>query len=304
MADAICKPNFFIVGAPKAGTTSLYQYLSQHPDVFMSPNKEPCFLAPDFSSPSYPSSEEAYLQYFRGGKGRRRIGEATTSYLYSKEAAERIQQFAPGSKIIAMLRNPVDLVVSLHAQYLKMGVEDIADLDKALHAEEDRRMGRRLPAGLKLPKEYLLYREVPKYCEQIRRYYRVFGRDNVHTMLFDDFKHDVKGEFARVCNFLEIPVICPSEFTIENPGQTPRSVMLQHILISRLPRAVAPILPIIPPPVRRSLKGMYRYLVRVNLRQGKREMYAATREMLREYYRDEIAELGNMLRRDMTAWLN
>jgi hypothetical protein len=111
------RPNFFIIGAPKSGTTSLYEYLEGHPDVFMSPVKEPFYFSPDVSTGArqrylYAPDHAAYLELFASAAAEARIGEASTTYMVSHEAPELIGAFAPDALLIAMVRNPVDMVHS------------------------------------------------------------------------------------------------------------------------------------------------------------------------------------------------
>ena len=138
-------PNFFIVGAPKCGTTALYAYLAQHPDVFMSDPKEPHYFGSDldFRYRRRPSDQQ-YRSYFAGAGDRRRIGEGSVWYLYSECAADEIGQAVPDARIIVMLRDPVEMIPSLHSQFVYNGHEDLALAD-ALAAEEDRAQGRRIP---------------------------------------------------------------------------------------------------------------------------------------------------------------
>src|SRR5687767_1010670 len=103
------KPNFFIVGAPKCGTTSLYEYIRVHPEVFMPDRKEPAFFCSDFYKPRR-MKEEEYLSLFREAGSAKWIGEASTWYLYSDKAREGIKAFCPDARIIIMLRNPVDMM--------------------------------------------------------------------------------------------------------------------------------------------------------------------------------------------------
>ena len=305
MSDTTCRPNFFIVGAPKSGTTSLHNYLSQHPDVLMSKNKEPCFLAPDFYSPVYPQTEEEYLRCFEGYSGESRVGESTTSYLYSKMAARRIHKFVPNAKIIAMLRNPVDMIASLHAQYLKIGIENISRFEDALEAEADRRVGKRIPSGFKYPIEYLLYREVGKYSEQLRRYFSEFGRKDVHIIIFDDFRQDTEGEFIKVCEFLGISVNNKINFTAHNPARTPRFVMLHRAAFRMkfIENAIVQWLrPIVPSQLGKVLWSIYRTPVKLNMKIGRASVDHKTRITLASYYKHDIKELEMLLGRDLEGW--
>ena len=113
------KPDFFIVGAPKCGTTALYTYLKQHPEIFMSPQKEPQFFANDvLGDRRHTCTWAEYLSCFAAARGAKRIGEASVAYLGSPCAPKQIKMFNPAAKIIIMLRNPVDMMHSLHNQRL------------------------------------------------------------------------------------------------------------------------------------------------------------------------------------------
>ncbi len=305
MSDLTCKPNFFVVGAPKSGTTSLHMYLAQHPDIFMSSPKEPFYLAPDLTTPDYPQTDEEYLRYFQGYNGERRVGESTIFYLYSKMAARTIQEFAPNSKIIAMLRNPVDMVTSLHAQHLKVGVEDILRLQDALEAETDRRQGKRIPKGIRMAKECLLYRDIATYTEQLERYFSVIGRDNVHIVIFDDFKRDTASEFAKVCRFLGVSPDFKPEMLVHNPAQTPRSFRF-HRAFSRLTPVVVGIgerlRPIIPNRLLKLTWRIYSIPRNLNLKVGPPVTDAETQQALIAYFKQEIRDLEILLKRDLSCW--
>lgn len=305
MTSSTCRPNFFIVGAPKSGTTSLHNYLSQHADVFMSVTKEPCFLAPDLLSPGNPQTEEEYLRCFLGHNSESRVGESTVFYLYSQLAARRIHDFEPNAKIIALLRNPVDMIASLHAQYLKTGQENISRLEDALESESDRSQGKRIPKGFRRPNDCLLYREIGKYSEQLKRYFHEFGRENVHVILFDDFLRDTTGEFAKVCKFLGISADFTPTFTIHNPAQTPRSVVLHRsaVFIKIIEKSIVRWLrPIVPSGPAKLVRRILCIPWKLNMKRGRALVSIETRKELLAYYEQEIRDLERLLDRDLSCW--
>src|SRR5262249_50339658 len=151
------KPDLFIVGAPRCGTTAMYTYLGQHPDIFMSARKEPHFFGTDFSSPALDRDEQTYLALFTGARNETRAGEASVFYLCSRRAAKEIHAFSPSARIIIMLRNPVEMMYSLHSRHVLTGNEDINDFGTALAAAAERKRGLHLPATFP-PVEFLLYR--------------------------------------------------------------------------------------------------------------------------------------------------
>src|SRR5436305_11321933 len=148
-------PDFFIVGHHKCGTTALYEMLKRHPGAFLSPIKEPRFLADDMRSRFAPRSGrqqhlpqtlEEYLALFAGAQPDQRIGEATPSYLFSKTAAANIAELQPAARCIAILREPASFLRSLHMQLVRSHVETEADLQRALALEPERAAGRHVPA--------------------------------------------------------------------------------------------------------------------------------------------------------------
>src|SRR6187551_2293912 len=146
------RPDLFIIGAPKSGTTSLYEYLEGHPEVFMSPVKEPGYFSGDVNREhrrrfSYPADEAKYLALFADARDEKRLGEASTRYILSPAAAAQVKDFQPDARIVAILRNPVEMIHSLHGELVSTGDEDITDFAEALAADHDRAEGRRLPPG-------------------------------------------------------------------------------------------------------------------------------------------------------------
>ena len=133
-------PNFFIVGAPKCGTTAMNDYLDQHPDVFMA-HKELHYFGNDLQVKNR-ISEQEYLQHFKDAVNEKIIGEASVWYLFSATAAKEIKSFSPDAKVLIMLRNPVDVIYSLHSQHLYDGNEDVLDFESALALDDERKAGR------------------------------------------------------------------------------------------------------------------------------------------------------------------
>src|SRR5438093_448879 len=141
------RPDFFIVGAPKCGTTAMYAYLRQHPQIFMPFHKEPLFFGSDLTTRYGRMSLEEYLALFADASRGQRIGEASAWYLYSATAAAEIKAFAPDAQIVVMLRDPVEVMRAQHSQLLFNMQETLTSFAEALAAEADRRAGRRLPPG-------------------------------------------------------------------------------------------------------------------------------------------------------------
>jgi len=231
-------PNLFIVGAPKSGTTSLYEWLRNHPDVYMSPFKEPCYFARDLAWETsgyylrYGVDRDRYLALFEDADGAPRVGEASTRYLYSQDAPALIASDARNPRIVVMLRNPVDMIASLHAHKVASGTEDLADLADALAAEEDRRHGRRIPRDSN--PRLSTYTDRARFGEQLARWFDVLGRERVHVMILERVMREPAAQFRDLLTFLEIdPEYRPSSFAAHNPAHVGRAGLVGSLARSR-----------------------------------------------------------------------
>ncbi|MGH7503037.1 MAG: sulfotransferase family protein [Longimicrobiales bacterium] len=295
-------PTFFIVGAPKSGTTAVYQFLRAHPQVFMPNFKEPNFFCADFCA-TYPYAvrdQGMYLSLFSAASAETQIGEASVWYLYSREAAAAIRRFNPDARIIAMLRNPVDAMHSLHAQRLWSGNEDIHDFRKALEAECDRSRGRRLPPAVQIP-EGTLYRRVFRYAEQLQRYIDVLGRDKIHVVIYDDFRALPDETYREILRFLGVEDAFQPQFQVINSRRRIRSSRL-HGLMLRPPKAVQRTMQLVLPPEFRA-KVYWRIMDAVVAKKGGAPLDPELRAELTEECAPDIGRLGDLLGRDLTFWL-
>jgi hypothetical protein len=228
-------PDFFLVGAPKSGTTAMFEYLGRHPDVFVPRKKEPTYFARDLDEGTaagrryFVRDLDRYLELFEGWRGEQRIGEASVWYLYSEAAAAGIKEFSPEARIIVMLRSPVEMMHALHSQRLASGAEDIAGFAEALAAESDRAEGRRIPKNAFVTKG-LLYRQVASYSRQVERYFETFGRERVHVLVFEEFTRDTPAAYRTVCEFLGIDASFRPQFDLVNPNTVVRSRLLRDLL--------------------------------------------------------------------------
>jgi len=228
------KPNFFIVGAPKCGTTSLHEYLQRHPDVFMPFYKEPHYFGSDLVGSRFTqfrNKPEKYLRLFRDANNEQRIGESSPWYLVSQHAAKEIKAYDPNAKIIMILRNPVDMMYSMWSQFRYSGNEQIEDFEEALAAEPLRRQGKQIRRAAHCVTG-LFYTEMASYSEQVKRYFDTFGRDNVHVIIFDDFKSDTAAIYKNVLNYLELDDDFETEFDVVNPNKEVRVEWLQKAILS------------------------------------------------------------------------
>jgi hypothetical protein len=297
------RPDFFIVGAPKAGTTAMYAYLRTHPQLFLPERKELRFFGRDLElRDRRPLSMPEYLAYFEAAPEGTLIGTAYVWYLFSRSAAAEIAQFNRAARIVVMVRNPLDLLPALHSEHLSNGNEDIPDFTAALDAQDDRRAGRRIPPHAHLP-QGLQYTDVPRFTEQISRYQAAFGAERVHVVVFDDFAASPAEAYAATLRFLGVrDDLRPASFEVVNPNKRLRSEWLRHLLARppELPRRL--IRRAIPASIRRAA---YERVKRHNVVAAPRpEVPPHTRDRLREMFRDEVRSLSGPLGRDLGHWLD
>jgi GrpB-like predicted nucleotidyltransferase (UPF0157 family) len=280
------RPNFFIVGAPRCGTASMYAYLKQHPEIHVSVDKEPHFFGSDLTpQPGTIREEDLYLQLFAGAGDRPRLGEASVWYLSSQRAPFEIRAFAPAAKIIILLRDPPQMAYSLHSLYTRTGNEDLPGFDAALAAEPERRRGNRIPPGAYFP-EGLLYTDAARYAAKVERYFEVFGRENVHCVLFDDFVRDTAAVYRRTLEFLGVDPRFEAELDPRRAGQQIRMMAVRQLRQ-------------LPPELMR----------RIRFKEMKQHDYsprcplpADLAARLRELFADDVARLGALLGRDLGDW--
>lgn len=293
------RPDTFIVGVFKAGTTTMWQNLRKHPQVFMSEVKEPMYFGQDLTARYRRMTEAEYLALFKDAREDQRAGEASPWYLYSNSAAREIKDFNPDARIIVMLRNPVDVMYSNHSQVVFNLREDITDFAEALAAEPDRAAGRRIPVDTLRP-EVLLYRRSVRFPEQVSRYLDVFGRERIHFVVFDDLAKDAKAVYRAAFEFLGVDPNFEFEATVENTNRTPRSRLIQRMIFAP-PRQLRPIYGRL-----RSVPYLHRIRDRVargNVQPVKRQpMDPELRRQLTEEFKPQVEELGRLIGRDLSAW--
>ena len=211
-------PNFFLIGAPKCGTTSLSLYLKEHPEVFISEPKEPHFFSDDINNGGI-KDLTGYLDCFKGAQVECEIiGDASTLYLYSKNAINNILKFNPESRFIIMLRNPLEVAFSFHQLALKIFGETETDFERSWDLQEVRKQGKKIPRGF--PDHKLLcYGEIARLGFQVDRLLSIVDSDRVHYTIFDDFRENTKKEYQNVLRFLGVDPSYQPVYYVHNPTQ-------------------------------------------------------------------------------------
>lgn len=298
------KPDLFIVGAPKCGTTALHRYLSQHPDIYMSEPKEPNYFGSLIAS--FAKSDEQYLQYaFSGWQDEKVAGEASPWYLACPSSAERIKAFNPRAKIVIMLRNPVEMMYSLHSELVFAGSEREADFARALDLEPARLRGE-LAMTDSSPPTKLAYRWISSFPDQVRRYLDCFGHEQVMVVLQEDMSADTEGTYRAILTFLGVDTGHVPDFPRVNANKETRSRILRKLLmhppgwLRALARSI----------VRNDMlqhrirHGMRMLNLRLNAKAVKRKvLQQELRAQLIEEKGQEVAALAAMLDRDLSHWL-
>ena len=291
-------PDFFLVGAPKCGTTALYDFLGQHPDIFVPAEKELLFFARDLSFPTR-LSEEEFLAHFAGRETESRCGTAHTSYMQSQTAAAEIGDARPDARIIAMLRDPAEMLPSWHSELLYETIEEIPDLEGALDAEADRRTGRRIPRSAHNSYvEALYYSEVARYAEQLQRFRDVFGSSQVHVILHEDLRDRPEETYGNVLAFLGVDTVFTPRFASHNVNKRVRSRVLQRAIFATSAPGHRAIRNLIP-------RRLRQRILSANASPAQREpLSAAAKARIVSCYRDEIDRLQILIGRDLNGWLN
>jgi hypothetical protein len=297
-------PNFLIVGAAKSGTTSLYCYLRQHPEIFLSANKEPKFFSSlvlkfplrgpgdDFvEQHRMVKSWDVYRQLFADVGGAKAIGEASTDYLYyGRQAIPHIRQYLGDPRIVILLRNPVDRAFSSWRHLRRDGREPEPSFENALDAENERKL---------LNWEFIwYYKDVGLYAAQVRAYLEGFS--HVHVCLFDDFVARSQETLRAIYRFLEVDESFEADTSLVfNPAAAGGGSWLARRLTTTTGsgnmRTIAP---------RAGFRsGLGRHLVDLVLRSSSETMPPSVRTRLQTAYRDDVTRLSTLLGRDLSHWL-
>lgn len=298
-------PNFLIIGTAKAGTTSLYRYLRQHPDVFMPEVKEPRFFAyaeepPAMKGPGDARTNrtsgavytiEAYRGLFDGVTDERAIGEASPNYLYSATAPRLIHTHLPDVRLLVLLRNPVERAYSHFLHLVRSGREPLRDFGAALDAEDER-----VARGWEWSWHYT---RMGFYHTHLTRYLDVFDREQLTIRLFEDFKADPVAFSQEIFRVLGIDdaFVPDTSLRYEKTG-VPRSNRFQRFLhnpdnlLRRLSRYV------LTEPVRERILTVMK-----NVNLSKPPLAPAVRTRLVETFREDVLRLQDLLDRDLSTWL-
>lgn len=298
-------PNFFVLGAAKAGTTALYHALAQHPDIYMSPVKEPHFFAfegepPLFAGPLGDSYRRrtvwqagAYAALFAAATSQRAIGEASVGYLFMSHAPGRIRRQLPASRLIAILRQPADRAYSSYLMMRSRPLDPAATFEEALAQEARGAREGWLPV--------FRHKELSHYCAYLGRYYALFPAEQIKVCLYEDWQSQPLALLQDIFRFLRVDDSFIPQIPRSNVSYTYRSHGFHQF--ARRPQGLDPILH---PLLVRARSGLLRVLRWVDKRWNvitPPPIQPETRTRLTAEFREEILRLQALTDRDLSHWL-
>jgi hypothetical protein len=288
------EPNFFILGAPKCGTTSLAAWLAAHPAVYIPPIKEPAHFAADLKA-ARPGLQEYQALFSPAGNVHSAVGDASTCYLFSRVAVSSILKRVPDPRFIVCLRNPMEMARSLHQQELFGLNEDARNFEDAWGLQETRRAGQNIPRTCSEP-WLLRYEARCLLGEQVERLLQQTGRERVLFLFLEDLHADPRKQHRRVLQFLDLPDDGRVHFPVLNRAKETRSRLLKEgvTYLSELRWSLG---------MRRHF-GIRPTLEKWNTREVSRKaLEEETKRKLRNCFAEDILKLGVLLNRDLTHWL-
>ena len=281
------KVGIFIVGAPKAGTTSLHYYLNEHPEILMSSVKEPDFFSDKeivdqglYYGTSRINTSQKYHNLFSDNKEEKIFGESSVSYLYYPEVPKRIKKYNTEAKIIIMLRNPVDRAFSHYLMDFRLGL--LSDRFEDVFNKKE---------GLKFQQYFLL----GNYYSQVKRYFDAFSKENVHIIWYSDFKKDAEKEVQKVFKFIDVDSNYKVSFeTVHNSFSMPKNKIIRNIYsIVWLRKLLSFLFP----------STFVGFIKSTLFKKGnKPKIPTEIRKIFTEYYLDDICKLEELLSINLSEW--
>jgi hypothetical protein len=286
-------PNFFIVGTPKAGTTSLYHYLEEHPDIYMSPIKETNYFSYDeiksqglFYNEEHISSLHQYQEQFEEVKDEKAVGEASVSYLYYPLVPSKIKKFNPEAKIIIVLRNPVDRGFSHYLMDKRLGFVSISYEDIVWKNSQH-------------PQSKLYYQQyvsLGQYYEQVKRYLEVFDAKQVKILFYEDIVRDIQKVVRELYAFLNVDVtFSPDTQQQHNVYSSPKNFFIEKLYAQKEIRTI----------VKKIFgENIQQQVTHLFFRKEKPVLNEKLKLDLIEVYKTNVYKTSDLLQKDLTFWLH
>lgn len=288
--------DFFIIGTPKSGTTAVYEFLKEHPDIYLPSMKEPHFFADDLGGyKAHKEKNDFYSLY--AGQEKKIKGDASIFHAYSETAIKKIKKSHPNTKLIYMIRNPCEAVPSFHSQLLFTQDETVNDLSKAWNLIAQRKNNKNIPKTCRAPK-ILRYDKIYEYATQYKKILSEFDKESVLVIIYDDFKKDPDKEMRKIYQHIGVKYSAPNVRVI-NPNTVNKYDFLARLL--RHP-------PVWLRSIKRKILGkgptkIYYKLLEINTIEKKRaKLQESVKNEIKECYKDEIREIQELLCIDLSEW--
>lgn len=291
-------PNFLIIGAAKSGTTSIAQYLKQHPKIYISPIKEPYFFSFEGNIPNFKGSNDSetfahlvtnlddYENLFKEVSDEIAIGEASVSYLHIPSTAQNIFHHLPQVKILVVLRNPVDRAYAHFLHQIRDGHESQTDFAKALEAEEKR-----------IQDDWMFswfYKNNGFYFKQLSFYTKLFDPSQIKVWLYEDLQQDAIGLLQDMFRFLEVDETFTPDLSVRyNISGIPKNKAIFKFIDH-------------PSPIKKLIRPLFPPVLRQKIRTQALQKPSLSNEIRQELigvYRDDILQLQDLINRDLSSWL-
>ena len=294
-------PNFIILGAAKSGTTALYHYLQQHPQIYLSPIKETEFFAFEGEDLNFQGPKdmprlsittlEDYQAQFDGVEDETAIGEASPVYLYSSKAPERIHNYLPDAKLIVILRNPVERAYSQFLMFVRDNREPLRDFMQAVD-EEETRIAQNWAWGWH-------YVRVGLYHQQLKRYFERYRREQIKVYLHEELKSNTDGVLRDIFDFLEVDnTFIPNTSVKHNISGIPQNNLIHSWLYKKnlIKELVKPFLS------EKLRKDIFRKLKKKQ-KLHKPELTKEIKQQLLPFFQEDILKLQELIDKDLSGWL-
>lgn len=293
-------PNFLIVGAAGSGTTSLYQYLNQHPEIYLADIKEPCYFSD--GPPWLVQTDAEYEALFHGQTTEKAIGEASASYLRDPEAPKRIHRLLKDVKVIIILRNPAERAHSCWGKmFLRYGCEKL-DFQHALREEKVRINSAEFRENWPMNWRSYHYFHNGLYSEQVKRYFDIIGREKVMVFMFEEFAEGPAEICRQAFSFLGVDPDVRIVFEKHNVAAVARNRTLSSFLAAP-PSCMLRMYRFLPVPLKNAIYRIFRLAYQLNLKPEPRPpMTKRLRSDLMEQYRDDVERLEVLLGRSLSDW--
>ncbi|MBE9116300.1 sulfotransferase [Lusitaniella coriacea LEGE 07157] len=298
-------PTFLVIGAAKCGTTALYHYLKQHPQIHMSPVLEPKFFEfadgkmTGFNGPgdrnanSHVTTDlESYSKLFEASENEIAQGESSPSYLYCEGVPERIKETIPDVKIIAILRHPVERAYSNYLHLYASGREPITDFEQALNAEQER---------MDKDWEYFWhYKRQGFYSKKLKKYFDIFDRDQIKVFLYEDYRANPQAVLKEIFEFINVDeTFVPNFEQKHNVTSFAKSRTLVNLMTQP-----NPIKSIVKPLIPSGIRSKIFFSVKDKMMTNKKpKLSQSAKEYLLDEYREDILNLQGLLQKDLSHWL-